>query len=149
MRAGRHDASTARSTISRCGVGSFVAISPKYRHPIGPGAHRKSSVPTALLWPSKTVYRPTGIRRWYPRQSSSMRYQAADADITTNAMPTNAFDATPPFCRPAAEELDRINMEDQRRRCEPVEDGRQVQRSDRLQPEEVHRDAEEHAPITP
>lgn len=39
-----------------------------------------------------------------------MRYQAADADITTNAMPTNAFEATPPFCRPAAEEFDRISM---------------------------------------
>jgi hypothetical protein len=36
-----------------------------------------------------------------------MRYQAADADITTNAMPTNAFEATPPFCRPAAEEFER------------------------------------------
>jgi hypothetical protein len=36
--------------------------------------------------------------------------QAADADITTNAMPTNAFEATPPFCRPAADEFDRISM---------------------------------------
>lgn len=73
-----------------------------------------------------------------------MRYQAADADITTNAMPTNAFEATPPFCRPAAEEFDRISM---RRMsggaASPFRDGRQVQRSDRLQPEEVQRDPEE------
>jgi hypothetical protein len=62
-RTGRQFPSTTTSTISRCGAGSRVAISEKYRQPAGPGAHRKSSVPTALPSPSITTYRPCGTGR--------------------------------------------------------------------------------------
>jgi hypothetical protein len=55
VRTGRHEASATRSTVSWCGSGTFVTTSEKYRHPTGPGAERKSSVPTPFPSPSITV----------------------------------------------------------------------------------------------
>src|SRR5215210_1166840 len=84
VRTGRHAASTARSTISRCGSGSVVSTSEKYRQPTGPGAHRNSSVPTALPSPSMTVYRPAGIRLvWRPMRVALCQMRAAE-DVEEN-----------------------------------------------------------------
>ena len=47
-RTGRHEASTARSTISSCGSPDSILMVEKERHPIGPGAHRNSSLPRRL-----------------------------------------------------------------------------------------------------
>src|SRR4051812_48639919 len=64
-RAMRQSASTAKSSVSWCGEGSVVSTWPKYRHPIGPGAQRNSSVPTGFPSSPNTAYRPNGMARAY------------------------------------------------------------------------------------
>ena len=53
-RTGRPAASTTMSTVASGRSGSSLRICEKYRHPMGPGAHRNSSVPTGVPAPSVT-----------------------------------------------------------------------------------------------